>query len=374
MHNNFVMKHKIIFILHLPPPVHGAAMMGKYIYDSKIINDEFDCHYINLATAKDLTDIGRINTRKILQFIKLCKHICKEVKYINPDLVYVTPNSCGVAFYKDFIVVMLLKIMDQNIVIHYHNKGVSTRQNRLFDNILYRIFFKKVKVIQLASSLYNDVKKYVNKKDVYVCPNGIPVVGTSIKNVRRMNCEIQILFLSNMIASKGVWEVVEACKILKDSGVQFKCHFIGKWGDITEQEFYNKIIEEDLSAFVFAHGPRYGRDKIECFQKSDIFVFPTYYSNECFPIVLLEAMQQKLPCISTDEGGIPDIVEDGKTGYIVENKNAKQLAEKIIYLINHPNLCKEMGENGYKKYMSNYTLPIFETRLKNILSECCHES
>jgi glycosyltransferase involved in cell wall biosynthesis len=53
------------------------------------------------------------------------------------------------------------------------------------------------------------------------------------------------------------------------------------------------------------------------FEKSHIFVFPTFYYYECFPLVLLEAMQHALPVISTDEGGIPDIAETGITGYIV---------------------------------------------------------
>ena len=45
---------KVLFILHMPPPVHGASMVGKYIHDSKIINNAFECHYLNLALAKDL--------------------------------------------------------------------------------------------------------------------------------------------------------------------------------------------------------------------------------------------------------------------------------------------------------------------------------
>ena len=53
------LKPRILFILHLPPPVHGAAMMGQYIHDSKVINGRFDCHYINLTTAKSLQDIGK---------------------------------------------------------------------------------------------------------------------------------------------------------------------------------------------------------------------------------------------------------------------------------------------------------------------------
>ena len=107
-------------------------MVGKYIHDSSIVNERFDCRYINLATAKDLADIGKVGIRKFVQFISLLRRIRKMVKEARPSLVYVTPNACGVAFYKDFIVVELLKRMGCRVVVHYHNKGVSTRQGRGF--------------------------------------------------------------------------------------------------------------------------------------------------------------------------------------------------------------------------------------------------
>ena len=59
-----VYRSKILFILHLPPPVHGAAMVGKYIKDSKLINERFECRYINLTTANSLTDIGKAKFHK----------------------------------------------------------------------------------------------------------------------------------------------------------------------------------------------------------------------------------------------------------------------------------------------------------------------
>ena len=64
----------------MPPPVHGAAMMGKYIYDSKIINETFDCHYFNLTLAKNLEDIGKGGLKKLRDFITQLKDIRKEVK------------------------------------------------------------------------------------------------------------------------------------------------------------------------------------------------------------------------------------------------------------------------------------------------------
>lgn len=166
--------NKILFILHMPPPVHGAAMMGKYIHDSKLINSEWDCHYINLAIASGLEDIGRFNMKKVSSFFRLLRQIRRAVKELHPQLVYITPNAKGGAFYKEFVVVMMLKQMRCKVVAHYHNKGVATKQDKWLYNLLYRQFFKGIKVILLGESLYQDMKKYVRREDVYICPNGIP--------------------------------------------------------------------------------------------------------------------------------------------------------------------------------------------------------
>jgi hypothetical protein len=164
----------VLFVLHLPPPVHGAAMVGKYIHDSKLINSELDCHYINLTTASGLEDIGRPRFNKVVPFFRLLRQIRRAVKDLHPQLVYITPNAKGGAFYKDFVVVTMLKRMGCEIVAHYHNKGVATEQDKWLDNLLYSKFFKGIKVILLGESLYHDVKKYVRREDVYICPNGIP--------------------------------------------------------------------------------------------------------------------------------------------------------------------------------------------------------
>ena len=60
------MKPRVLFIMHMPPPVHGASMMGEYIHDSKVINEAFDCHYLNLTLAKDINDIGKGGIRKLI--------------------------------------------------------------------------------------------------------------------------------------------------------------------------------------------------------------------------------------------------------------------------------------------------------------------
>lgn len=371
-----VMKQKILFIMHMPPPVHGAAMVGQYIHDSKLINEKFEGHYINLTTAKNLQDIGKVGFRKFVDFVKLLRRIRKSLKTINPELVYVTPNACGGAFYKDYIVVQMIKRMGCQVVVHYHNKGVSTRQNRFLDSFLYQRFFKGIKVILLSECLYGDVKKYVKREDVFVCGNGIPdVIENSACSETVASDHIDgkvphVLFLSNLLISKGVVVLLDSLKVLKEKGCRFVCDFVG--GETVEMDaamFQTEVAKRELEGMVVYHGRKYGNDKEAFLNAADMFVFPTFYHNECFPLVLLEAMQHHLPCVSTTEGGIPGIIDDGKTGFLVPKHDAETLAEKIQTLLSDADLRQRMGEAGREKYEKEFTLEVFEKRMAEILSD-----
>ena len=371
------MKPKILFIMHMPPPVHGAAMVGQYIHDSEMINGEFESHYINLTTAKNLQDIGKVGMRKLFDFFKLLRKIRHEVKVVKPQLVYVTPNACGGAFYKDFVVVQMLKRLGCQVVVHYHNKGVVTRHDRRLDNALYRRFFKDIKVILLSECLYKDVKKYVKKEDTFICGNGIPnVTEKSACSDTVTSDDIDgkaphVLFLSNLLISKGVVVLLDALNILKEKGSRFACDFVG--GETVEMDaamFQNEVTKRGLEDMVVYHGRKYGKDKEAFLNGADIFVFPTFYHNECFPLVLLEAMQHRLPCVSTTEGGIPGIIDEGKTGFLVPKYNAAILANKIEFLLSDSAMRQRMGEAGREKFEKEFTLEVFEKRMAEILKTC----
>ena len=362
------MKPTVLFILHMPPPIHGASMMGKYIHDSKVVNETFDCHYINLTTAKNLEDIGKAGIRKLFKFFQLLVRICKEVKRLKPQLVYVTPNACGGAFYKDFIVVQLLKIMGCNVVAHYHNKGVVTRQECKPDKWLYKRFFKGIRVILLAEPLYADIQRFVKREQVMFCTNGIPESHSTIKVVREDNIP-HILFLSNLLIDKGVLTLLDACKQLKEQGYVFQCDFVGgETADIDTERFKQECVQRGIADCVTYHGRKYGDEKLFFFKKANLFVLPTF--NECFPLVLLEAMEQGLPCISSAIGGTPEIVDEGKTGFLVPCREVMPLAERISILLTDESLRKRLGEAGRIKFEKEYTLQRFAEKIKQCLELC----
>ena len=370
-------RKKVLFILHIPPPIHGSSVVGKYIMDNILINKLFDCWYVNLTTSISVIEIGKLRLNKFFKYWSIMWKALWSIAIWKPNLCYIAITAKGTAFYKDTFLVILSKLFGIKILYHFHSKGVSTRQNNFLDNLLYRFVFRNAHVILLSKYLYTDIQKYVKEEQVHYCPNGIPVIPDMNFKLLSSNREAkkvpEILFLSNMMKEKGVYILLEACKILHNKGVTFITWFIGSWLDINENDFNDFVFFNNLKENVFYGGAKYGTEKSVYFERANIFVFPTYYNNEVFPLVILEAMQYGLPVISTREGGIPDILEDGETGFLVNKNDLIDLADKMELLINNPFLCQQMGAAGKNKFQNNYTISIWENKMFNILKEVANK-
>ena len=180
----------------------------------------------------------------------------------------------------------------------------------------------------------------------------------------------EFLFLGNLMRQKGVLVLLDACSILRKNNQSFKCHFVGANSeDLPRTEIDGKIHELQLHDCVVMHGPMYGADKETMLQQIHIMVFPSFYHNECFPLVLLEAMKNKMAIISTNEGAIPDMVLQNNNGLLVEKENAQALANAMQVFIDSPHLAAEMGHAGFEHYQSNFTADIFINTLRSILAD-----
>ena len=362
-------RENIIFMLHTPPPVHGSSLVGELVKESMLINDSFEGRYINLILSREVHESGKINIKKLVRFTITWFHLLGKLIHRKPNLCYYALTTTGSGFRKDVLLIALLRLFRVKIVYHLHNKGVSVAKKNKINDLLYRFVFKNSSAIILSQYLYYDIESYIPESKVYNCPNGIKDYQpeTSFLTLPT-NDTFKILFLSNLIKDKGVYVLIEACSILKNKGYSFQCDFIGGEGDVTEEQLMAFVKQKGLSEHIKYLGKRYGKLKEMAYEHADVLVLPT--RNDCFPLTILEAMQHALPVISTFEGGVPDIVEDGQTGFLISPyDNVTALTEKLEHLLINPSKTKEMGLNGRMKYEQHYTLPIFEQRLHNILSE-----
>lgn len=353
------MKKRILFITPLPPPVHGSAMMSQYIKESKLINEAFDCDYVNLSTSRRMDEIGKTSIAKIGRFIGSYAKVFGKLLCHRYDLCYLAITCHDIGFLKDAPFVLMCKLFRNKIVIHQHNKGMAGCVDKPIYRWLLPLVYRNTKVILLSWRLYPDIEKVVKKEQILICPNGIPETLKEEPVAKRNNRIPHLLFLSNLLIAKGVLVLLDALEILKEKGYSFVCDFVGgETAEINAVRFKDEVEKHGLDRLVIYNGKQYGADKERFFKQSDMFVLPSM--NEGFPLVNLEAMQYKLPVISTEVGGIPDVVKDGENGLIAEMKNPKSLADCIGRLIDDKELREKMGEDGYCKFKEHYTQQAFE--------------
>ncbi|GAB2706091.1 glycosyltransferase family 4 protein [Mucilaginibacter koreensis] len=347
--------------------------MGSYFKESTEINAAFNCTYVNLSTSDSVESVGKNSVKKYIALLKIVSKVMGLLIRNKYDFCYMTPSARTPAFYKDFVIISILKLFGMKMLYHFHNRGVADCAKGKLAAGVYKSAFKNSKVILISELLFKDVAGFVPRNDVHILWCGIPVTPLAatehfkFEKVSTGRCKI--LFVSNMIVEKGVYVLLNACEILQQKGLDFECHFIGDWFNITEDTFGKEIEQRGLAGRIFAHGKQYGEQKFKHFQDADIFAFPTYYENETFGLVNLEAMQFALPVISTPVGGIPDIIRDNKTGFIVPCNDAAAVAGKLELLIANPELRKRLGHAGRERFFKDFTIGTYEHRLTNILTE-----
>lgn len=360
---------KILCIIQLPPPIHGASLMNSYLIKSNLINNNFNVQAVNLQFASSVKDLEKFSIQKIFKALYFAGAILKKSLSFKPDLVYFTLSPSGYAFYRDVFYVLILKLCNRKILYHLHGKGIKDESEKnLLKKYLYKLVFKNTDVICLAPNLTEDIKS-VCSSIPFIVPCGIPVDSKSNQIISKTNKIVQILYLSNYIENKGILKLIDALEIVKEQGFIFNARLVGAPTDLTLETVKNYIKERGLENCVNAIGPRYGDEKYEEFLSSDIFAFPTFYSKETFGLVNLEAMQFSLPVVSTNEGGISGTVINEETGFIIEPKNVNQLAEKLQLLIKNKELREEMGRKGKDRFCTHYTLLHFEQNLKNVFDK-----
>lgn len=369
-------KKKIIFLLHLPPPCHGAAMVGSYVRDSELIRDQFDSEFINISTSGTLSEIGGVSLGKVIRYFGIWIRLLKYLALRGlPDLIYVTPAVRGMGLVKELPLLCFIRLMRRPIVSHFHNKGLSEylEEHKVLSGIVRWIFCDaRAHAIIISSRLSGDVRSYFNACNMHVIPYGIPVVGVEYSQQSRSGRTI--VFLGNLIVSKGILDFLDVCRILKERKVGIEALVIGGEADLTSVGLEAEIDKRGIKSICRYNGPAYGDAKFKVLGSADILVFPTYYPYETFGLVNIEAMACGLPVISTNEGGIPDIIDEGVTGYIISKRNPEEIADRIALLINDRSLREKMGRAGREKYLNEYTVSTFNKRIADVLSECMEDA
>jgi len=257
----------------------------------------------------------------------------------------------------------LTGISKRILVIHNYPKKYPKLLSfvYLFYSKIYEIF--STNVVTVSESCRKSLIRVAGFSDPKVIYNGIEKIDNAAykKEIVWKNGKTSIGFVGEIHPRKGIHLLLESMKRITSP-----CNLviIGSGYNVTYQNKLNSISRE-LIHEVFFLGFR--NDAIELYNYLDILVLPSI-SYESFGLVILEAMQCKVPDVCSDFGGMKEIIKDGQTGLIFKSNDSKDLSNAINNLITNPSLRKKIIKNATLKVQKHFSTSPMIQKYKNLIN------
>ena len=167
-----------------------------------------------------------------------------------------------------------------------------------------------------------------------------------------------ILAVGRLIAKKGFADLIGACGLIVERGKSFQCEIIGE-GPL-ENELRGQIERLNLQNRVVLPGAKQQREVRQRLAAANVFVLPSVIDPEGgmdnLPTVIMEAMATGLPVVSTKIGGIPEMVVENETGFLLRPGDAVALADAIEKVINNLSLAQKLGQAGCERAQELFSI------------------
>ncbi len=267
----------------------------------------------------------------IITFIYL---LCdKKIKIIH---IHVAANA---SFYRKSIFIKLGKFFKKKVILHVHAADfvdffdASKDQNRIINTI--SICDKLVVLSKSWKEYFESIG--ISKSKIEILNNIIP---PPIKlDIEPDNDHFKLLFLGEIGKRKGVYDILEVLK--KDKNYYSDKLILKIGGNLEEEKLVQTIKQFELGDFVKFEGWVRGTKKVECLNWADVVMLPSY--NEGLPIAILESMSYGLPVISTNVGGIPEILFNHRNGILIKPGHQDELESSIRFFIENREKVNEYG-------------------------------
>lgn len=186
--------------------------------------------------------------------------------------------------------------------------------------------------------------------------------------------KIRIATTGRLIEKKGIEYAIRAvAQVIKIyPNIEYNIIGDGKLREELQQLIHTLQIADQVKILGWKTQP----EIIEILDRTDIFIAPSVTAkdgNQDAPVnTLKEAMLMGLPVIATTHGGIPELVKDGISGFLVPERDAHAIAEKLTYLIEHPEIWPAMGQAGHTDVEKNYDINKLNDELMLIYRQVIH--
>ncbi|OUQ37359.1 glycosyltransferase family 4 protein [Faecalibacterium sp. An121] len=341
--------------------IPGKGPIEKELISKGILYDIVDLPQTGCVLCGEKKDLLRKCKANIKAAIHYLKANIRYKSYIEYDLVYINGTSQLFGYY-------IAKKMHKPFVWHF--RGYLT-ENHYYCFSQTKIFNDNCgKIIVISKSMFQNLPELlgIDCKHMTVIPNGLEMMLGRKKTIL-CNNSVNCVLCGRLISIKGQMEAIEALYILKRHGIKnVYLHFAGDLnaGNKRYIEELKKVTKKyDLQDKVIFEGQI--DDMTNFREKMDIELMCSI--NEPFGRVTVEGMRSNLLVIGANTGGTLDIINNGYNGLLYEQGNPEDLAEKILYALNHPDKAQKISDNAYEFSKNNFTIDENVKKINEVLME-----
>jgi glycosyltransferase involved in cell wall biosynthesis len=288
------------------------------------------------------------------------------------DIVHLNPSICSKALLRDGLLLLIAKSFRKAVVVFTHGWDQDCEQalSKHFSGLFRFVFGRADAFIVLGNEFKNRLRRLGYEKEVFV--HGAPIDDELLDYFQQTppsTCaggagrKFKILFLARVEKEKGIYEALEAYRLLKDRYPFVSLTIAGDGSHSSRAVQYasdQQLVDVSFVGYVE------GSAKCEVFRRSDAYLFPSY--SEGLPLSVLEAMACGLPVVTSAVGGLRDFFQDGAMGFSTESRNPAVLADLLDRLVRDPELCSTISRLNHKYVRDHFTAQRVASRLEGIYS------
>ena len=329
-------------VSNFPPPVHGVSAFNQEIVKA-MHERNLSVRVFPVGTRGSLAGVQRVSPTKAVEgvgdMIRFVGAALTARHSRDRAILYFTPSQGGAAVFRDEVVSAIGRRRFRRTVAHVHGCAwinVWKKGGRVAETMA-RVLANCDVVICLGKTYAREMRIVTGANCVGI-DNGVAMpLATGPKNPPKECERIELVYLSNLMRAKGVWTAAFALRNLVRRGLQARLRYAGAWRDALEEAEFSYLFEDEIRAgSIEVMGFVSGESKVRLLDTAHFLLLPTMLL-EGQPLSLVEGMARGVVPITTNQGGIGDILDFANSSRLSSSEYADpdSIADAVAALVSN---------------------------------------
>lgn len=372
-HNTITTKQNVLIISSLGPLPYlgGIENVIKTLVESSL-SESYNFSFFDTFRTPDpeRTFFAKLAFALRLPF-QCAHHIYKN----QPKIIHI--HFCSrTDFWKHSICLIVAKTLRIKSIFHLHGGSFNSvyKEYHWIKKYIVRFILSQPDMVIALSRYWKEFLSDLTEKDkIRIAPNPINCKElTSYNKYNWKKKERTILLLGSLGKRKGHFDVIKAAPLVLAKHPDTYFCFAGQDEDLGATEQLKKLAQKyKITNNIHFLGPVTGVEKLKLLGETNIIILPSYAEN--MPISVLEGMAANKPVISTRVGAIPEVITNNESGLLIDAGDWKNLAKKIILLLDNPDFSIQLGIKAEIIARNNWDIKNVSSIIDNLYQELIHE-